>query len=395
MKIALLIQNADRRSGGAEGYTLDLARSLTSRGHKVTVISEGGPAAVAESAQASGFRCMYVGASGGTRWKRMQDFIHRLKDVYENQSYEIVHAMLPCWKCDVYQPHSGLAMDLLLTGHLKHTSKFKQRWARFFNTYNLKRKGLARIERSMMEHQPWIFCLSSAMREFARSQFALPESHLVTLMNGIDLVKFDPAIGARSRDAVREEWRVEKEHQLALFVGNNWKLKGVPEAITALALTRDPKLRLMLVGRDERGPYKKLAHRLKVADRVIFVGSVSDPRPFYGAGDFLLLPSRRDTCSLVVLEALAMGLPVVSTKQNGSSEVVEEGRQGFVLENCNPKKLAESLQAICKPGRLRDMGQAALAMRPTLSFEHHVTKIEAVYSQIVAARKQPGNAEVV
>ena len=125
-----------------------------------------------------------------------------------------------------------------------------------------------------------------------------------------------------------------------------------------------------------------------MADRVLFVGSVNDPRPYYGAADFLLLPTKRDTCSLVVLEALAMGLPVVTTRQNGASDVVEDGKQGIIVEHGDEAGLSGALEAMLDAGRLREMSRAALAMRAGLSFERHAERIEEVYEQVMNARRK-------
>jgi UDP-glucose:(heptosyl)LPS alpha-1,3-glucosyltransferase len=392
MRIALIIQNADRRAGGAESYTLDLARMLGTgpegRGHQVTVIAEHGPAAVAEGARAAGFQCVFLGAAGKRRWARLQDFLTRLKDLYEGGSYDIVHSMLPVLRCDVYQPHSGLATDTWLNGHLKHPRPLVRRWARRFNRFNRKRRGLARVEQELMRHRPWVLCFSSTMRDFAREKFSLPSDHLMILVNGIDLSRFDPASGFRSREALREEWKVEPDQKLGLLVGHNWKLKGVQDAIGAMKKVQEQGIVLMVVGRDDATNYRKLAEKLGVSGRVIFTGSVMDPRPLYGAADFLLLPTRRDTCSLVVLEALAMGLPVITTRQNGASEVIENGRQGLLLDRGDPAALASAMQIMLDDGRRRAMSREAIALRSTLSIEHQVSRIESVYRQVIEERRE-------
>jgi UDP-glucose:(heptosyl)LPS alpha-1,3-glucosyltransferase len=392
MKIALVVQNSDRRNGGAEQYTLDLARSLTLRGHQVTVVAAHGPAAVAETAAAAGYKVMYLGASGRTRWMRLKDFLNRTRDLYEGHAYEVVHAMLPVWRCDVYQPHAGLATDLLATGHMKHPHYIIQRLSRVANHMNPKRVGLARIETSLMAHQPppWVLCFSSMMREWAQTHFDVPAEHLVMLTNGIDLAKFDPTIGARSRQAIREEWKIGADQRLGLLVGHNWKLKGVRESIEALQMMGarggGQRVVLMVVGRDDARGYRELAEKAGVGDRVIFMGSVTDPRPLYGAADFLLLPSRRDTCSLVVLEALAMGLPVITTRQNGASEVIDHGRQGIIMERGDKPALVKALKTMLDPTRLRQMSREAIALRGKLSFEHHVGVVEGVYRKVLAER---------
>jgi UDP-glucose:(heptosyl)LPS alpha-1,3-glucosyltransferase len=220
------------------------------------------------------------------------------------------------------------------------------------------------------------------MRDYAMEHFHLPANRLVMLMNGIDLARFDPAAGARARAAIRGEWKIGDRQRLGLFVGNNWKLKGVREALQALA-GLDPRLVLMIAGRDEPRPYRKIARRLGVADRVIFAGSVGDTRPLYGAADFLVLPTRRDTCSLVVLEALAMGLPVITTRQNGASEAMEDTRQGFLIERGDIAALADSMYAMLEDGLRREMAQQALAIRDSLSLQQHVSRIEGAYRRVM------------
>jgi UDP-glucose:(heptosyl)LPS alpha-1,3-glucosyltransferase len=393
MKIALVIQNADRRSGGAEGYTLDLAKALAARGHDVTVVAERSPAAAADE----GYRFAYLGAQGLIRWARIKDFVRRVDALYAAGTFDVVHAMLPVRRCDVYQPHAGLAADMLATGHLKHPNTVKQTLSRLANRLNLKRIGLARIERTLMARRPWLLCSSSTMRDFARRAYALPDDHLVPMMNGIDLHYFTPpppAHAAAARRAIREEWKIEDRHCLGLLVGNNWKLKGVPEAIDAVARAKDPRLVLMIVGKEEGAAYRKQAERLGVRDQIRFVGRVKDLRTVYGAADFFVLPTRRDTCSLVVLEALAMGLPVITTLQNGASDVVDDGRQGLLLDRGNPATLAAAFHTMLDDARRSAMAREALAMRFTLSHEHHVDKIEAVYHQVAAARRTPEPARV-
>jgi len=390
MKIALAIQNADRRRGGAEAYTLDLARALATRGHQVTVVAEEGPAAVAQSARDSGFQCIYLGSKGATRWGRLQNFLHRMHELYNNRSYPILHAMLPLHRCDVYQPHSGLASEMLAAGHLKHVHWLRQRGSWLTNQIHAKRRGLAKIEKQMLSHDPppYILCFSTMMRDFARDHFSLHEGRLVLLMNGIDLARFDPAsLPQKSRTAVREEWHLAPNQPVALFVGNNWKLKGLPEALAALAACDNKKLALMVVGKGNPQPFRKQAAALGVAERLLFIGNgqgVADPRPLYAAADFLFLPTRKDTCSLVALEALAMGLPVITTRQNGASEALTDGVHGYVLDRGNTPALAAALNALCDPARRHEMSQAALTLRSALSFEHHVSRIESVYASVLS-----------
>lgn len=388
MKIALLIQNADRRAGGAEGYTLDLARSLGGRGHQVTLIAEEGPKVTLDAAAQAGVACKFLGAGGRHRWLRLKSFIARLRHVRQMGDFDVIHSMLPVPVCDVYQPHSGLAMEMWQTGHLKYRAGLVRRWAERFNRWNVKRRGLARIEEEMLSTRPWILCLSEAMRTWARQNMPVETDRLVVLINGINLQRFAPGVGQRARDAIRQEWQVGPEQRLALLVGNNFPLKGVGEAVAALGAQKDAQTMLMVVGRGNPEKFRQMAEKLGVSPRLHFIGSVIDTRPYYGAADYLLLPTKRDMCSLVVLEALAMGKPVVTTRQNGASDVITDGTHGIVLQEGDHEGLAGAMARLSDSRELARMSAAALALRSELSLDRHLERIEEVYAKVVTEKSR-------
>jgi UDP-glucose:(heptosyl)LPS alpha-1,3-glucosyltransferase len=115
--------------------------------------------------------------------------------------------------------------------------------------------------------------------------------------------------------------------------------------------------------------------------RVIFAGPTADTYGFYRAGDFFVLPTYHDPCSLVVLEALAMGLPSVTTVQNGACEVIEEGRHGYVLKDPGDVEgLAAAMRQLLDPTRRAAQREACLALRPRLSYERHLDQLESLYA---------------
>ena len=399
MRIALVIQEANRRRGGAEGYTMDLAGRLARRGHEVNVVAEASTGGSGEQVEEStSFGVIRLGSRGATKWGRLRNFIERARELYASGEYDVVHAMLPVWRCDVYQPHSGLAAELIESGHLKHPGKVAQRVSRLTNRVNAKRQGLARVEREMLDGEGTrVLCFSAAMRDFAQRKLGVPEEQLVLLGNGVDLEKFAPPPPLTAeRTAMRAEargwWKRTQDEVIGLFVGNNWKLKGVVDAMEALAQANEKRIALVMVGRDDAKPYRRQAARLGVGGRVSFPGSSSQMRGLYAAADFLVLPTRRDTCSLVVLEALAMGLPVITTRQNGASEVMQQGQEGMIVERGDIGALTAALREMLDETRRREMAAAALAMRQRLSIETHVDRIEEVYRSVVAAKR--GNVAV-
>jgi UDP-glucose:(heptosyl)LPS alpha-1,3-glucosyltransferase len=120
---------------------------------------------------------------------------------------------------------------------------------------------------------------------------------------------------------------------------------------------------------------------------VRFAGGTEDVYSFYQAADFFVLPTRHDPCSLVVLESLAMGVPVISTRQNGACEIMTEGVHGFVLPGAEDGAgLARAMEAMCDDAVRGRMREACLALRPRLAQERHLDVLVEVYESVVALR---------
>jgi UDP-glucose:(heptosyl)LPS alpha-1,3-glucosyltransferase len=127
-----------------------------------------------------------------------------------------------------------------------------------------------------------------------------------------------------------------KEDQIALlFAGSGWERKGLLFAIEAMALCKNRKMRLLVAGRGESRPYKAKRLRFWREDPVQFLGEVADLVPVYAAADIFILPTIYDPFSNACLEALASGLPVITTRSNGFSEIIEDGVHGSIVDNAS------------------------------------------------------------
>jgi UDP-glucose:(heptosyl)LPS alpha-1,3-glucosyltransferase len=175
---------------------------------------------------------------------------------------------------------------------------------------------------------------------------------------------------------------------MGLMIAQDFARKGLAEAIRGLAGVGDERVRLVVVGREATTEYWALARRLGVEGRVSFAGATADPYAFYSAADFFVLPTRHDPCSLVVLEALAMGVPVISTRQNGACEIMTDGVHGFVLESADDAEgLVRAMGAMVDEGRRARMREACLGLRPRLAYEAHLRGLLEIYEGVVAGRR--------
>jgi UDP-glucose:(heptosyl)LPS alpha-1,3-glucosyltransferase len=382
LKIALVILHADPARGGAERYTLDLAHALAERGHDVSLLASSFAEVRDPVVQVP------LMATGTTRLGRYLRFLDSLDAHLADTKYDVVHAMLPVRRCDVYHPHAGLAAESIASGHLKHAGSVSRGLSRWANAMNRKRQRFAAVERELLtgSRPPVALCLSEYVKRTLRQHYDLPADRLATLFNAVDVNRYDPRRDAgESALDLRKRLNVPHVAIVALMIAQDFQRKGLAEAIGALAQLEDRRLVLVVVGKQEPGSYRRLARRLGVEARVIFNGPTKSPFDFYRAADFFVLPTRHDPCSLVVLEALAMGLPVISTVFNGACEIIENGRHGFVLTDPGDvPALAGMMHQLLDPATRQAMSQACLALRPRLAYEHHLDELLRTYEVVTS-----------
>jgi UDP-glucose:(heptosyl)LPS alpha-1,3-glucosyltransferase len=376
VRIALVILHADPARGGAERYTVDLAAGLGARGHDVALISTSFAAGNLPPG------AVRLDPGGGTRTGRYLQFLDHLDRHLASHQYDIVHAMLPVRQCDVYHPHAGIAAEAVHSGHLKYEGPVMQVISQMANRMNLRRRRFAAVENSLLTgpRPPTVICLSDYVKRSLLKHYALDEAHLAKLFNATDLARFDPAARPDAGGDIRRRFDISADRVVGLMIAQDYHRKGLAEAIAAMARVQDKRLALLVVGKQNPASYRKLAQKLGVADRVIFAGKTADPYAFYRAADFFILPTRHDPCSLVVLEALTMGVPVISTIFNGACEIMENEKHGFVLSDpAEIAALAKSIGAMLDDGARRGMARECLALRPTLAYERHVDRLEEIY----------------
>jgi UDP-glucose:(heptosyl)LPS alpha-1,3-glucosyltransferase len=161
--------------------------------------------------------------------------------------------------------------------------------------------------------------------------YRYPADNIDIVPNGVPIEKFrlDPAL----REKARAELKLKDGEIVLLFAGSGWERKGLLFAIEAMALCKNQKMRLVVAGRGDARPYKTTRLRFWRKDPVKFIGEVADLAPVYAAADIFISPTMYDPFSNACLEALASGLPVITTHSNGFSEIIEDRVHGSILDN--------------------------------------------------------------
>ncbi len=214
--------------------------------------------------------------------------------------------------------------------------------------------------------------------------YGTPPAAIEVIYTGVDLNRF-PAPGTPGlRAAVRRSLGVGADDPVLLFAGSGFQRKGLRFLLEAVARLRSlAGLRAWVLGGGSlRGP-RLTADRLGIVDRVRFAGPVDDPERWMAAADLFVLPTIYDPFSNACLEALASGLPVITTMANGVSEILTDGRSGAAISD--PRDvggLADRIVEFLRPEKREERAAAARAVAETLPMGDHVKRVLALFEDV-------------
>ncbi len=208
---------------------------------------------------------------------------------------------------------------------------------------------------------------------------------LIVVHNGIDFSRLDVV---SSSAGLRKAFSLRKETILLGCVGRLEPSKGQELLISALKYLRTNNVKLLLVGRGEEAYLKRL-HRLcrefGVSDRVIFTGYREDVPTLLKEIDVLVFPTTTEGFSRVILESMAVGIPVIATDVGGNSEAVAHGTTGYIVPVDDAKALTDKIRELIKDEEKRkEMGAAGKArVMEMFTINNHVALIERLYHEIL------------
>lgn len=229
-----------------------------------------------------------------------------------------------------------------------------------------------------------VICISRMVQDEIHERFGLPRERLPVIYNSIHPDLFNPKL-ASHRGEIRSRYGIARDACVFLIVGSEYGRKGVGRAIEALAQA-PAGTHLLVVGKDRHpSRYAALARHLRVADRVTFAGAQTDPRPFYGAADVFVLPTLYDALSNAVLEALACGLPVITSSRCGAGELVRANAAGIVCGARDIEAIGAAMRALADPTVRANASKRALAAVADLTPGAMAARLIALYESLLPA----------
>jgi UDP-glucose:(heptosyl)LPS alpha-1,3-glucosyltransferase len=336
LRIAL-VRRGYSPSGGAERYLKRLAHGVTEAGHDVQLIAT-------NEWPEDQWR---FGSVTRLRAESVLGFADELEEIRPQLHYDALFSLERVWSCDVYRAGDGVH-----GAWLARRRNFELPLKQFVRALNRKHRDLLQLEESL-------FANRKAARVIVASQMVKNEiidlygylgDNIDLIRNGLPLDKFrfDPAL----REKTRDDLKLKPDQIALLFAGSGWERKGLLFAIQAMALCKNRKLRLLVAGRGNERLYKTARLRFWREEPVRFLGEVAEVARLYAAADIFILPTIYDPFSNACLEALACGLPVITTRANGFSEIIEDNVHGSIVDHAgNLVGLRDAIRFWSDPSR--------------------------------------------
>lgn len=311
------------------------------------------------------------------RISRERGFAIAARECWQREQFDIVQSHERIVGCDIFRAGDGV-----------HRVWLEQR-ARIISPLQRTLTQLSGYHRYVMAAEEAMFRSPSLKRIICNSLmvkndiircFQVPEEKFAVIYNAIDAQRFTPAT-ASQRQQSRSGLGLPADAKVFIYVGSGFERKGLKASIEAIAATT---AHLLVVGQDkQQSRYRQLAQRLGCEDRLHFCGVQHNVIPFYHAADGLILPTLYDPFPNVILEAMACGLPVITSFTCGGAEFIVNGQQGYVCDALDVPALISAVQAIPQRSADSSMGDAARERVLGCSPAALANQLHALYQEVL------------
>ena len=382
MHIAL-VHMRHAHTGGTERYLHALAAHLAAAGHAVTIVCRRHKAAPHEAVR---FAVLHPLAFSSAH--RMVTFAKAVEQHIRHTHYDVVFGLGKTWSQDVLRLGGGCYQTYLdRTSHAPG-----QRWRRRFGVGWYKIRQSLAIEARALAPGAYVRLITNShmVKHDVMRRYGSPAEQITVIPNGVDLARFHPSHHTGSSARLRQQCGFEAEHVVVLFLGTGYYRKGLDRLLEVfpVLLRERPETRLLVVGYDtDIQRWKTRVHQRGLAAQVCFLGGRRDPEVCYGASDVYVLPTRYDPFANATLEALATGVPVITTSTNGGCEAIVPGVHGVVLPDTDASQpLLQALVQWTARAQLQQAAPMARAQAERYSVTRELQASTAVLMEVATLK---------
>ena len=390
MKVALVIERACFELGGAERSLFELSAALKSAGCQVEILAAKG------TSRARNVHLL-CGDLPGKRTP-LSRFEKALGQYVAEHRFDIVHSFLPLDFCDVYQPRGGAYPEAAARNAASYANRLVRRYKNATAFLNLHRAELARAEQRICANPagPVVAALSDYVLRQFKNHYNLCDDRIALIRNGILTDRTaDPGDAYKLRADILSRLSLKQADMpvLFLFAANNFRLKGLAVLIKAMQLAAGSSERtayLIVAGAGHPKKYKKLAEKLNVEWKILFLGPLKKIQTALAVCDVAVLPTFYDPSSRFILEALAADKPVITTKFNGATDLFTNNRHGKIIDI--PENIPVLAEAISHFTSTENIDKAAASiikdnLRQQISIGRAATELINLYKTILESHR--------
>ena len=352
MKIGL-VRRGYSRTGGAEAYLRRFAESAVAAGHECVLFTGQWPRV------AWPFAHVQVGSDSPKK------FAAALTALRPRDECDFLFSLERIPTCDAYRAGDGVH-----AAWLERRARFEPFWKPWLRRYNAKHRELLALEMQLFgpDGAGLVIANSRMIQTEIAQHFGYPAEKSHVVHNGVPPFTIAP----EAREQTRRELGLRDDDFAVLFAGSGWERKGLRFAIEAMNATRLPNATLLGAGRGKERAMPR-------SERVRFLGPVKDMPRHLAAADAFLLPTLYEPFSNACLEALAAGLPVITTAYNGFAEIIEPGVEGEVIAQPDDiAALAAALEKWSDRARRAAVRPRLLALGARFSIAENVCQTLAI-----------------
>lgn len=324
--VGFLVDRWEPERGGAERALAALAQHLEQRGHRVLAFAaRGGREAPGELVR--------VRAWGWTRASYERSLARALVRAARARRCDVTIGIRHLEQVDVYWPHGG-AHAQALAARARSRSMGNRSTEGTPAPLRGRHRVFIDLERALLDAggAKRVVCVSDGVRDELARAWPNCSARLCVVENGIDLQRFHPAHHARDAASLRRRLEIDERTPLIAFIAREPVLKGLPTLLESLGRLTERPWRLLIAGPRRISYWRGRARAAGLSGARLSLFRNLDSAVLLAASDLLVHPTWRDPFPLVVLESLASGTPVITTRAAGAAHLIEDGVNGRVLD---------------------------------------------------------------
>jgi UDP-glucose:(heptosyl)LPS alpha-1,3-glucosyltransferase len=380
MKIAF-VRKTYSPYGGAERYLAQLIDRLSQHGHEIHIFANRWEEGKGKDPKGRVF-FHHVPMIWAPSFMEALSFALFSKRLLQEETFDIIHSFERTTYQDIYRAGDGCHREWLI-----QRRKIDPWLKRVSYPLNPLHRSLLFLEKKLFRSPKLkrIIANSQKGKEEIIRHYGVPAEKIEVIYNGVDLDVFHPRNVGLYRGPLREELQISLDAFVILFLGSGFWRKGLDSLIASFPKIRNEILGAFLIvaGKDRINEYREKARRLGVEKGILFLGPTQRAKELYAASDLFALPTVYDPFSNACLEAMATGVPVLTTRQNGIAELIRDGQNGFLISDPGEwRQMGERILGYYYMKARKEMAQKARETSSSLGMNGIIQSMLSIYASI-------------